>query len=180
MKKLYMILPLAVMLCLVIGCQDKAAMAELEEFKAQVAVEEQNKELMRKLVDEWNKRSNDLYRQVMASDYAFYSPSANPSPLSRDEAVANAEAFWKGFPDVVYTIEELIATGDWLTTRWTARGTHQGEFMGIPATGKQIEFGGLVISHIQNGKLLEDWEDADALGLMMQLGMELKPKEAGK
>ena len=176
MKKLLLILPVGI-LCLIVGCQDKAAMAELDEFKAQAAVEEQNKDLMRKLVEEWNKKSNELYREVMASDYAFYSPSANLNPLSRDEAAANMEAFWKGFPDLVFTIEEIVAKGDWLTTRWIARGTHDGEFMGIPATGKQIEFGGLVISHIQNGKLLKDWEDADALGLMMQLGLELKPKE---
>jgi steroid delta-isomerase-like uncharacterized protein len=177
MKKLYMILPLALILCFMVGCQDKEEMAELEEFRAQAAVEEQNKELMRKLVEEWNKGSNEYYMQLMASDYAFYTPSGNPNSMSREEAAANLEAFWKGFPDLTFSIEEMIAKGDRLTTRWIGRGTHEGEFMGIPATGKKIEFSGLVISHIQNGKLIEDREDADILGLMQQLGMELKPKE---
>jgi steroid delta-isomerase-like uncharacterized protein len=180
MKKLLSILPLALILCFMIGCQDKEAMAELEEFRAQAEVEEQNKGLVRKLAEEWNKGSNEYYMQVTASDYAFYTPSGNPNPMSREEAAANLEAFWKAFPDLTYSIEEMIAAGDRLTTRYVGRGTHEGEFMGIPATGKKIEFSGLVISRIQNGKILEDREESDALGMMMQLGMELKPKEEEK
>jgi len=60
------------------------------------------------------------------------------------------------------------------------RGTHQGEFQGIPATGNKVEISGIIISRIENGKIVEEREDWDLLGFMQQLGLELKPKEVKK
>jgi predicted ester cyclase len=60
------------------------------------------------------------------------------------------------------------------------RGTHQGEFAGIPATGNKVEISGIMIGRIENGKIVEEREEMDMLGLFMQLGMELKPKEVKK
>ncbi len=176
MKKLYMILPLALLLCFVVGCQDKEAMAELKAMKAQAALEEQNKELMRKSFEEWNKGSTEFFMEATTLDYALYSPSGNPNPKSREEAVETVKVFWKGFPDVSFNIEELIAVGDKIIVRYVVRGTHQGEFMGIPATGNKIEVSGIIISRIENGKFVEEWDEMDSLGMMQQLGMELKPK----
>jgi steroid delta-isomerase-like uncharacterized protein len=176
MKKLIMILPLALILCLVVGCQDKEAMAELEEFRAQAEVEEQNKALMRKSFEEWNKGNSEFFMEATTPDYVLYSPSGNPNPMSREEAVKNVKMFWKGFPDISFNIEELIAVGDKIIVRFITRGTHTGEFMGIPATGQKIEFSGIIISRIENGKFVEEWEEMDIMGLMQQLGMELKPK----
>lgn len=68
------------------------------------------------------------------------------------------------FPDIQFTVEDRVAEGNKVTTRWTYRATHQGDFMGIPATGKQT---GINISCHENGKYVEDW---DALGLLQQLG----------
>jgi predicted ester cyclase len=64
-----------------------------------------------------------------------------------------------------------------VVNRWIWKGTHEGEFMGIPPTGIKLEMGGIGIARIETGKIVEEWEDYDMLGMMMQLGMELKPKE---
>ena len=177
MKKYLSVIPLVFLLCFTFGCQDKAAMAELEEFRAQAAIEEQNKALIRECFEDWNKGRSEAFMEKTTPDYAYYTPSGNPNPLSREQAVENVKVFWKGFPDLKISIEEIIAKGDRLTTRFIIRGTHEGEFMGIPATGKKIELSAIIISRVENGKFVEEWEEMDIMGLMMQIGMELKPKE---
>ncbi len=177
MKKRLLILPFALILCFMVACQDKEAMAELEAMKVQAALEQQNKDLMRKSFEEWNKGNSGFFMEATTPDYVYYSPSANPNPMSREDAVESVKALWKSFPDVSFYIEELIAEDDRLTTRFVFRGTHEGEFMGIPATGNKIEVSGIIISRIENGKFVEEWEEMDIMGLMVQLGMELKPKE---
>jgi len=181
MKKLLTIIPLVILLCLTFGCQDKEAMAELEEFKAQAALEEQNKEIVNSFLEAWNKGWNkgdfEAAKEFLSPDYKYYAPSNNPKPMSLEETIEIGKMTHRAFADVSFSIEELIAKGDRVITRYTFRATHQGEFMGIPATGKTFEYSGIAISHIENGKIVEDKEEFDMLGLMQQLGFELKPKE---
>jgi steroid delta-isomerase-like uncharacterized protein len=84
------------------------------------------------------------------------------------------------FPDGRVTIEDMIAEGDKVVTRYNSRGTHKGDFMGIPATGKKVAVTGIVISRIAKGKIAEEWEEFDALGFMVQLGAIPPIEEAGK
>jgi predicted ester cyclase len=179
MKKFLCIVPLVLVFCFTIACQDKAAMAELEKYRAQAKVEEQNKALMLSAVEDWNKGSNKFFMENSVPDYAYY-PAGISKPMSREEVDKNFPALVKGFPDMRFTIEELVAEGDKLATRFSYTGTHQGEYMGIPATGKKIEVSGIIISLIKNGKFVEDREQTDALGMMQQLGIELKPIAAKK
>ena len=81
------------------------------------------------------------------------------------------------FPDLTYTIEDIIAKGDKVVVRCTTRGTHEGEFQGIPATGKKIEYGRIQIWKIKDGKVVEGRVQVDILMMMQQLGVDLKPKE---
>ncbi len=74
------------------------------------------------------------------------------------------------FPDTQITIEDQLAEGDMVATRWTARGTHQGELMGVPPSGNRVEVAGITISRIEGGKIEEDWDNYDALGMMQQIG----------
>ena len=177
MKQLIMILPMALILCFTVGCQDKAAMAELEEFKAQAVVEEQNKEVIRNYLNEMDNGNFDILYEAYAPDAKLYLPSNSSEPMSIEQSIPMAKSFYAGFPDFSHSIEELIAVGDKVILRAIDRGTHQGEFNGIPATGKKIEIGLLAIFHFKDGKIVEAREDTDMLGMMMQLGMELKPKE---
>jgi steroid delta-isomerase-like uncharacterized protein len=75
------------------------------------------------------------------------------------------------FPDVHIAIDDLIAAGDKVVTRYTATGTHQGELMGIPATGKKISITGVSIYRFANGQIVEDWAEFDQLGMLTQLGV---------
>jgi steroid delta-isomerase-like uncharacterized protein len=78
--------------------------------------------------------------------------------------------FRTAFPDWVETVDEVIAEGDKVVIRVTGRGTHEGEFQGIPPTGRQVIATGVGIGRIENGRIAEAWAAYDALGLMQQLG----------
>jgi predicted ester cyclase len=75
------------------------------------------------------------------------------------------------FPDLHFTIENMIAEGDFVAVRHTARGTHQGNFRGIPPAGKQVIVTGVIIDRVANGKIIEEWGNQDWLGLLQQLGV---------
>jgi len=163
-----------------VGCQDKEAMAELEAMKAQAEVEEQNIALVKRFWEEFNKGNVEIYQELFSPDYAYYAPSNSPKPMSREEMMEFMKPFFEAFPDSVWSIEDLIAEGGKVVVRFVYRGTQEGEFLGVPATGNKVEMGGIIIHRIDNGKIVEDWEEADMLGFMTQLGMELKPKEGEK
>lgn len=177
MKKRLVILPLALILCFMVGCRDKEAMAELEEFRAQAALEKQNEELIRNFFEEWNKRDMDKINEMYAPDAKYHHPSLGASSVSFEEAFEGIKMFWQAFPDLTVDIEDLIVKGNKVVVRFIGRGTHQGDLEGIPATGNKTEAGAIEIFDVENGKIIEAWEISDRLGLMMQLGMELKPKE---
>jgi predicted ester cyclase len=120
---------------------------------------EENKNLVRREQEElWNHTGNlDVAEELFASKQA-------------EAAKQEAADFRRGFPDVVSTIEDLIAEGDKVVARWRSRTTHQGEYMGIPPTGKEVEFTGISVYRIEAGKIAESWTVEDELGLMRQIG----------
>jgi len=176
MKKLFVILPLALLLCLTVGCQDKAAMAELEAMKAEAAVEEQNEALIRNFLKEIDAGNWEMFREVLADEYKLYFPSNAPA-ISKEEQISDVYSNLKSFPKWEHEIKDLIAKGDQVVVHIIDKTTHEGEFQSIPATGKKVEFGNIIIFRIKDGKIIEAVQEADVLGWMMQLGMELKPKE---
>jgi steroid delta-isomerase-like uncharacterized protein len=90
--------------------------------------------------------------------------------IEREQFKAVAGMMHAAFPDVVVTIQDQIAEGDRVVTRWTAQATHQGNFMGIPATGKQVRAKAIHIHQIVDGRIAALWEEFDMFGLMQQLG----------
>jgi len=179
MKKLFMILPLTLILCFVVGCQDKAAMAELEEFKAQVVLEEQNKELIRNFLRELDTGNWDIVQEIFSDDCKFYSPSDN-APVSKKEQFATLDYILEAFPKWEHNIKDVFAKDDKIVVWNIDITTHEGEFQGIPASGNKIEYGSIAIYRIKDGKIVELVQESNSLGMMMQLGMELKPKEGEK
>ncbi len=83
----------------------------------------------------------------------------------------------EAFPDSQLPVEDQIAEGDKVVTRWTCRATHTGEFQGMPPTGKYTTMTGTTIFRIANGKLVEGWTNADMLGLLQQLGAIPAPEQ---
>jgi predicted ester cyclase len=86
--------------------------------------------------------------------------------------------FFAAFPDIQHTLEDQLAEGDKVAVRLTIRGTQQGEFQGMPATGKAITMTSLNILHFANGKIAEQWVETDDLGLLQQLGAIPMPGQA--
>ena len=179
MKKRCMILPLALILCFMVGCQDKEAMAELAEMKAQAEIEAQNKELIRNYFEELDSGNVEILMEAFAPNALIYYPS-NAKPMSREEESEFHKIVFRAFPDSYHGIEELISAGDKVIVRMLFTGTHKGEFQGIPPTEKKIEVSVMLIFRIEDGRVVELRREVDMLGLMMQLGMELKPKEGEK
>ena len=168
MRKICMLLPLFLIICFMVGCQDKEAMAELEEFRAQAALEEQNKELTKKVFEEIDKQNFDVIDEFFTEGYIAHFP---PYPDSKLEAFKQSlQETYSALPDYTHTIEDIVAKGDKVIVRLTNRGTEK-------ASGKKIEFPVILMSKIADGKVIETWAMVDYLGQAQQLGMELKPKE---
>ena len=180
MKKNYMILPLALLLCFMVGCQNKEAMAELEEFRAQAEVEEQNKVLVKHYIEALNEGNFEAFKEYLSPDYAIYSPSGYPKPTSREKLIENYNEARDAFSKFIWSIEDIIAAGDKVICRIIVRGTSKGGVPGLPAIEKDFKFSLITIIRMENGKVVEEWQEDDQLGFVRQLGMELKPKEGKK
>ncbi len=128
-----------------------------------------NKEIVRRSVEEfWNTGDLAMIDRLYAAGYVEH---GNVHPGNLQQFKQAAAASFAAFPDLRLTIEELVAEGDLVVKRWTARGTHRAVFHGIPATGKRFEVSGSDIYRIAGGKLAECWGLMDALGMMQQLGV---------
>jgi steroid delta-isomerase-like uncharacterized protein len=132
---------------------------------------EPNKAIARRIVEEmFNEGRLDAADEIVTPDFIGHDP-ASPEPIMGPEGLKrNVEGYRTAFPDVRLSIEEEIAEGDRVVTRWTARGTHQAELFGIPATGKQATVTGMTIDRIVDGRIVESWTNWDTLGLLQQLG----------
>ena len=177
MEKLLRILPLALILCLTFSCRDQEAVTELEMFRAGAEVEEQNRELVKHYIEVFNKGDFEAFKEILSPDYAVFNPSGSDKSSSREELIENYKGALDAFSEFTWSIEDMIAAGDKVICRVMARGEYIGGVPGLPATGKEIAFSMISIMRIENGKVVEEWQEDDQLGLARQLGMELKPKE---
>jgi len=130
---------------------------------------EQNKAQIRRVIEEvYNQGDLDVVDDVAASDLVIHASSKEIH--GREGAKQYVAAFRAGFPDLRFTVEDQIAEGDTVVTRWTACGTHRGEFQGVPATGREVRLAGTDIDRIIGDKVVECWAHVDELGLLRQLG----------
>lgn len=129
-----------------------------------------NKEIVRRLgVEPWEGNLG-VIDELVTTDYVGHDP-AQPDMQGPQGIKEFITGYLTGFPDGRITIDEQLAEGDLVATRWTGRGTHQGELMGIPPTGKQVTVSGITISRVKNGKVVEEWSNWDTLGMLQQLGV---------
>ncbi len=135
----------------------------------QTSVDE-NKELMRRLIDDlWNRGNLSVTKEIFHPEAT--SPSAPMLPKGPDGVNFIVNAFRSAFPDYWIKITDLVAEGDQVAARLLQGGTHQGNLMGIPATGKTAEWSEMAILRIAGGQVVESWYEGDALGMMRQLGV---------
>lgn len=134
---------------------------------------EENKALSRRGIEEaWNKGNLGIIDEVIVPDVVIHDLGNPAGEIRGREAVkAQRVLFRTAFPDLRLTIEDTIAEGDEVMVRFTARGTHRGELLGIAPTGKQVVVSGIAIDRYADGKVVEGWGYFDRLGLLQQLGM---------
>ncbi len=130
---------------------------------------EDNKALVRRVYEEIVNQHN-LATELIDPNYVDHVPGF--PPVQGIEGLQQLISIYRNaFPDMQVTIEDLIAEGDKVAARFTFRGTHTGELMGIPPTGKQVTVSALHILRVANGKIVEEWQNSDDLGMMQQLGV---------
>ncbi len=118
--------------------------------------------------------------EIIAPEFVIHSPGLPPEMQRGPAGVkAFARMVRTTYPDFQVTHDDTISADDRVVIRWTARGTHQGEFQGIPPTGKQVTVTLMNISRIGDGKIVEDWVTFDQLGMLQQLGVIPPPGQAG-
>lgn len=131
---------------------------------------EANKALVRRWVEAWNSNTNfDVIEDIFAADWI----DRNPIP-GGEQGVGGAKHFVRvfrnSFSDIHLTIDELLAEGDKVMFRWIADAVHTGEFSGAAPTGKPVQFSGITVHRVANGKFQESVGETDIFGLMVQLG----------
>jgi steroid delta-isomerase-like uncharacterized protein len=143
---------------------------------------ETNKTLSRRFFEEvWNKGDLAVLNEILTKDHFNSGPGTPPELPTGPEGTKQLVTMYRNaFPDVHFTIDEQLAEGEKVLTRWTGHGTHQGELQGLPATGKSSTISGIVIDRIVNGKIAESWGLFDNFSMLQQLGVIPMPEAVGK
>lgn len=180
MKKLNMILSLALIIYIIVGCQNMAEKAELEKFRAQAKIEERNMELMKSwLIEVWNKGNFALIDTIFAPNFIEHR-GGRQFEVKPEDLKSDVMKWRQGYSDYENEIGDILVSGDKVAVRFTFRGTNDGPFGEDPPTGKKIEVTEIVIWRLENGKVVEKWEEFDSVRFLQQLGFGLKPKEVKK
>ncbi len=131
---------------------------------------EENKAAIRRAYDElWNERNVEVVDELVTED--FLNHAAPPDRQRGRQGLKDVVRMFEGaFPDFRYEVEDVIAEGEKVAVRDVFRGTHQGDFMGIPATGNRVTMEAIHIYRFREGRLAEHWVARDDLGMMQQLG----------
>ncbi len=134
---------------------------------------EDNKALSRRLFQEfWDQKNLAVADELLAANYVDHTPGHPPGlPPGPEGFKQFASLYFTALPDIRLTIEDQVAEGDKVVTRWTSHGTNTGSLFGMPATNKSATFTGITIDRIAGGKIVETWTNFDNLGMLQQLGV---------
>jgi steroid delta-isomerase-like uncharacterized protein len=138
---------------------------------------ETNKALVRRAAEGFSTGDIATLDEFYAADMVDHNPAPGQAP-GLEGLKQSFMMFHSAFPDMSYTLEDIIAEGDKVVTRGTIRGTHKGAFLGIPPTGNQVAVTGIDIWRVADGKPVEVWHNEDQLGMMQQLGVIPAPEQS--
>jgi steroid delta-isomerase-like uncharacterized protein len=135
-----------------------------------------NADMSRRTMEEgFGKGNLAVVDELCAEGFINHDPADGGDYTGREGAKAQIQVFRTAFPDLNMTIDDIIESGDEVAVRWTARGTHRGDLMGLAPTGVQVTTTGISIDRFEDGKVVESWSNWDTLGLMRQLGAAPEP-----
>ena len=147
-------------------------MTPAEKIQETKFVEERNKNLIRKATEEiYNQGNYACIDEIVSSDFVIHSLNPNKEIHGPEGARNFAIALRTAFPDIKFIIKDQFAEGNKVVTHLIAEGTHDGDFQGIPPTGKSFKVSAIDIDYIKNGKVSECWSNLDELSLLQQLGV---------
>jgi steroid delta-isomerase-like uncharacterized protein len=132
----------------------------------------ETKAVARRLLEEaFNSGNLDVVDELVSPEFVNHDAALPEPAVGIEASKASITGYREAFPDLRLTIEQQLAEGEYVATRWSARGTHQGDLMGIAPTGKQATVTGITVDRIVDGRFVESWTNWDTLGLMQQLGV---------
>lgn len=134
-----------------------------------MANNEENKKTARKFFELFQKGDVKGVEALWGNGYKLHFPGS-PNTLSPEQSKKNLQEYIEAFPDKVFNIEDQVAEGDTVVTRFTVKGTHKGSFQGVAPTGKKLNSSGIAVHRISNGKIVEEWANFDQMGMMQQIG----------
>jgi steroid delta-isomerase-like uncharacterized protein len=133
--------------------------------------DDENKAIFQRLVDDlWNSRNLAAADELFAPNAPNHIPIAPDLPAGPAGAKTLASQFHMAFPDLKVSVDRVHAMGDRVAGRLFEEGTHQGEFLGVSASGKPVDFTKIGLFRIENGKIAESWYEFDSLRVMQQIG----------
>jgi steroid delta-isomerase-like uncharacterized protein len=141
---------------------------------------EENKAKVRQFLEEaFGQGKVEVVDEVLDPDFVCHDPNSETGEIRGAETVKGEVGYFhNAFPDFSWVVEDQVAEGDRVTSRYTMSGTHQGEFFGVPGTGNRVEISGINIDRFdESGKLVEEWASYDLLGGMHQMGAIPEPQE---
>jgi predicted ester cyclase len=179
MKKLLCIISLVFLFCFTIACQDKAALAELEKVRNAARTEDQNVALVHQFFKALDAQDYSRFKGLFATGAVLHG-TAPQEDVTADNSAQLLGPLYQALPDLSHSVEDIFAKGDRVAARVLIQATHKGVLMGIPPYGNKLRYYQFAIIQIGDGRIQEGWRVTDSLGMMTQLGMELKPIAAKK
>lgn len=139
---------------------------------------EENKAVARRWFEEiFNERKLEVADEIVTADSPLHDPNLADLPAGPEGSKQTVTVYTGAFSDARIDIEDQLAEGDMVVTRWVGRGINDGEFMGSPASGNRVEVPGITIHRVSDGVISETWTSYDAMGMMQQIGLIPAPEE---
>ena len=132
---------------------------------------EESKATMRRYLDVFEQGNIELLDELLAPDYVNRTPATPDLPTGPEGVKGVVSMFRSAMPDLRVAVEDMIAEGDKVATRYTLEGTHEGELFGVPPTGRRLSIKSMTVERVSDGKIREHWRVTDNLEMMQQLGV---------
>jgi steroid delta-isomerase-like uncharacterized protein len=139
---------------------------------------EESKATMRRYLDVFEQGNIELLDKLLAPDYINHSPATPDLPTGPEGVKAVVTMFRSAIPDLRVVVDDMIAEGDKVATRYTLEGTHESELFGVPPTSRQLSIKSITVERVSDGRIRDHWRVTDELGMMQQLGAIPAPEHA--
>jgi steroid delta-isomerase-like uncharacterized protein len=138
---------------------------------------EESKATMHRYLGVFEQGNIDVLDELLAPDYINHTPATPDLPTGPEGVKGVVSMFRSAMPDLRVVVEDMIAEGDKVATRYTLEGTHEGELFGVPPTGQRLSIKSFTVERVSEGKIREHWRVSDNLDMMQQLGVIPPPGE---